>query len=69
MKGMESDYSCRILHGSLAGEREIDEQTFTALEILHERLEKVKSLGGTFANIEFSPAVMKLAKKNSMPVC
>jgi hypothetical protein len=69
MKEMESDYSCRIMRGSLAGDREIDEQTFTALEILQERLEKVKSLGGAFSNIRFSPAVMKLAKKSSMPVC
>ncbi len=62
---MESDYSCHIMNKSLNGERDIDEQTFTSLNILTERLEKVKSLGGMFADVEFSQNIRKLAKKRS----
>ena len=62
---MESDYSCHIMNKSLNGERDIDEQTFTSLDILTERLEKVKSLGGVFADIGFSQDISKLAKKRS----
>ncbi|MBW8001163.1 MAG: hypothetical protein FVQ80_03980 [Planctomycetes bacterium] len=62
---MESDYSCHIMNKSLNAERDIDGQTFTSLDILTERLEKVKSLGGIFAGIEFSMNVKKLAKKRS----
>jgi len=67
---MESDYSCHIMNKSLNGERDFDEQTFTSLDILTERLEKVKSLGGVFADIEFSRNIRKLAKKkNKVALC
>ncbi len=67
---MESDYSCHIMNRSLNGERDVDKQTFTSLDILQERLGKVKSLGSGFADIEFSPHMTTLTrKKNKVALC
>lgn len=68
MIGAESNH-CQIVERSLAGERAIDEQTYASLEILTERLERLKKLGKNFSNIAFSSAVKKLAKqKEAMAV-
>jgi len=62
---IEADLNhCRIVQNSLTGERSVDEQTFASLAILTERLQHLKKLGETFANIEFSPAVKKLKSQN-----
>ena len=61
MIGMESNH-CRILSDSLTGARQVDEHTYTALDELFERLEKVKRLEGAFAGISFSPEVEALQK-------
>ena len=51
---------CRIVAGSLNGERDVDEHTFAALAILCERLERLKKLDGAFAGVSFSPDVEAL---------
>ncbi len=51
---------CRIVAGSLAGKREVDEQTFTSLAVLGERLEGLKGRNKVFSGVEFSAAVEKL---------
>jgi hypothetical protein len=56
---------CEVVTNSLKGTRAIDEQTFASLEVLNDRLERVKKLGGKFANVEFSPAVENLRKQSS----
>jgi hypothetical protein len=56
---------CEVVKESLNGARAIDEQTFASLEVLNDRLERVKKLGGKFANISFSPAVENLMKQSS----
>ncbi len=56
---------CRIVAGSLVGEREVDERTFSSLSILRERLERLKTIDGTFSGIEFSPAVEELQEQKS----
>jgi hypothetical protein len=69
MIGTESNH-CKIVEKSLRGEREVDEQTFASLAVLAERLERLKSIGGAFAKIEFSSAVRDLArKKGKVAVC
>ncbi len=50
----------QVVAASLAGEREVDEQTFASLSVLEERLERLKQRGGIFSGIEFSPAVQQL---------
>jgi len=59
MIGTDSNH-CRIVAGSLVGEREVDERTFSSLSILRERLERLKKIDGTFSGIEFSPEAEKL---------
>jgi len=60
---------CRIVSGSLAGERAIDEQTFASLAILSERLNRLKNLDKVFSGIRFSPHVKKLqAQRNTVPI-
>lgn len=67
MIGMDSNH-CRIVAGSLVGEREVDERTFSSLSILRERLERLKKIDGTFSGIEFSPAVEELQKRKNKVV-
>ena len=50
----------RLVAGSLAGEREVDEQTFASLAVLSERLEQLKGRNEAFAGVEFSDAAKKL---------
>lgn len=59
MIGMDSNH-CRIVAESLAGRREVDEQTFDALAALGQKLEQLKRLDGIFSRVEFSPDVEKL---------
>ena len=69
MIGMDSN-NCQIVSDSLNGQREADEQTFASLEILTERLERLKKHGKAFSNIEFSSHVEQLANcKTSVAVC
>ena len=67
---METDSShCRMVAESLAGNREVDEQTFAALAILDERLERLKKLDSAFNAITFSSDVEKLrTRRNAVTV-
>ncbi len=62
MIGMDSNH-CRIVTESLAGKRKVDDQTFSSLAILSERLDRVKKLDYVFAGVSFSPEAQKLQKK------
>jgi hypothetical protein len=64
MIGTDSNH-CRIVAGSLVGEREVDERTFASLAILGERLERLKEIDETYSGIEFSPDVQKLQRQNN----
>ena len=58
-----------IVAKSMAGQHPPDEQTYDALEILGERLRRVRSLGEAFAGIEFSSHVKSLRQRcNVLPV-
>lgn len=67
---MESDSNhCRIVAESLAGRREVDEQTFAALAILDEKLEQLKKLDSAFYEVAFSADVEQLRRrKNTVAV-
>jgi len=65
MIGTDSNH-CRIVAESLAGKRKVDEQTFASLEILDERLERLKSFGDTFSGVEFSPDAAKLLSRKNV---
>ena len=62
MIGMDSNH-CRIVTESITGKRKVDEHTFAAIDVLFERLERVKKLDDAFAGISFSPEVEKLQSK------
>lgn len=64
MIGMDSNH-CQIVEQSIAGERDVDEQTFASLAILSERLDRVRKLDKVFSNVKFSPAVRKLSKQRN----
>ncbi len=60
---------CHIVAETLAGNRQIDEQTFAALAILDEKLERLKKLDSTFCDVAFSPDVEILrSRKNVVAV-
>jgi hypothetical protein len=68
MIGTDSNH-CRIVTESLAGKREVDEQTFASLTILEERLERLKRVNGIFSGVAFSPDAEKLlSQKNTVAV-
>jgi hypothetical protein len=65
---MDSNH-CKIVGKSMSGEREIDEQTFASLEILGERLERLKDLDPVFDVVTFSPNICELkASKKAVTV-
>ncbi len=55
----------QVVAASLAEDAVADENTMACLDILTERLERVKQLGGAFAGIGFSSGVKKLQASNS----
>jgi len=59
----------RIVAGTLAGERDLDGQTFAALAVLTERLERLKEHNKAFSGVAFSSAVEELqARKSALTV-
>lgn len=56
---------CQIAADSLMGDRSTDEQTFTSISILADRLQNVRKLHHTFIGIEFSPHVQALIEQES----
>jgi hypothetical protein len=68
MVGMDLNHY-RIVEQGLTGERAVDEQTLASLEVLTERLERLKKLDKAFAGVEFSSAVRKLkARRDAVAV-
>jgi len=59
---MDTNYF-QVLRDSVAGRRRVDEQTFASMEILSERLERLKQLDKSFAKVTFSSSVKRLAKQ------
>jgi hypothetical protein len=53
-----------LVKESLSGRREIDEHTFASLEVLRERMERLKQLDKSFSRIGFSPFVRRLARQH-----
>lgn len=54
----------QIVARTLAGERSVDEQTHASVAVLAERLERLKSHGGLFAGIEFSPDLQRMRERS-----
>ncbi len=66
---MQTDVDhCQIVADSIVGRRTTDEQTLASLTILTDRLERLKQMGGSFADIALSPDIRKLAKKSRTAV-
>ena len=59
---MESNY-CRIVNESLSGERDVDENTFAALAVLSDRLERLRKIDVALTGVEFSPYVDSLVNQ------
>jgi hypothetical protein len=55
------DNNFDIVSKSLAGAREVDEQTQASLAILSERLESLKRMSGLFDGVMFSSHVQQLS--------
>jgi len=56
---------CGIVAESLAGKRQVDEQTFASLAVLGERLERLKERNEMFCGVAFSSAVETLQARRS----
>lgn len=54
---------CQVVARTLTGQKPIDEQTHASLSVLTGRLERLRSHGGLFSAIEFSPDVQKLKRR------
>jgi hypothetical protein len=55
----------QIVKDAVAGHREVDEQALAAMSVLGDRLERIKSLGGSFSSVGFSSDVEKLQRYKS----
>lgn len=62
MIGMDSNH-CRVISESIAGKRDVDEQTFVSMGALYERLERLKKFDCSFAGVSFSSDVEKLQSR------
>ncbi|HEG43777.1 MAG TPA: hypothetical protein ENH94_07005 [Phycisphaerales bacterium] len=51
----------KVVNESLSGQRAVDEDTFSSVAVLAERLERLKRTSNIFANITFSPQAEELA--------
>ena len=51
----------KVVNESLSGQRAVDEDTFSSVAILAERLERLKKTSSIFADITFSPQAEELA--------
>ena len=51
----------KVVNESLSGQRAVDEDTFSSVAVLAERLERLKRTSSIFANITFSPQAEELA--------
>jgi len=56
---------CGIVAESLAGKRQVDEQTFASLAVLGERLERLKERNEMFCGVAFSSAAERLQARRS----
>ena len=57
---------CKVVSQSLAGERPTDEQTFTSINLLAERLQTVQKVHRRLIDVEFSPQVQALIEQESL---
>ena len=62
MFNMEQDH-CKIVLDSLTGKTATDEQTFTSINILAERLDNVRKLHRSLIDVELSPYVSELTEQ------
>jgi hypothetical protein len=54
-----------VVQESLDGVRAVDEDTYAAIAILGDRLERLKKMDGVFEGVGFSPAVKRLCRQRS----
>ena len=65
MMTIETDH-CQTVTKSLSGERSTDEQTFSSVAVLSNRLDQLKKMHRVFVDIEFSPEVQALSQQEIM---
>ena len=53
----------KIVTESLAGGRSVDEETFSSVAVLAERLDRLKKNSSVFSNVSFSPELEELAER------
>ena len=53
----------KIVTESLAGSRSVDEETFSSVAVLAERLDRLKKTSSVFSNVSFSPELEELAER------
>ncbi len=62
MIGKDSNH-CQVVSESIAGKRKVDDSTFVSIDVLGEKLERLKKFDSMFAGISFSPYVEKLQSR------
>ena len=61
------DRHCQVVGASLTGKRPVDEQTYTSVAVLSERLERLRQ-SPLFAGVTFSPQVKRLRRHSEVAV-
>ena len=56
----------QVVTDTLTGHREVDESVLEAMAVLDDRLERVRSFGGSFARIGFSSEAVHLLHDKSL---
>jgi hypothetical protein len=59
---IDCDYF-KIVTESLTGSRSVDEETFSSVAVLAERLDRLKKTSGIFSDVSFSPELEELAER------
>ena len=65
MSTLQIDH-CEVVAGSLSGERVADEQTFSSIAVLSDRLEQLRKMHRAFVDVDFSPEVQALSEQEMM---
>ena len=56
----------QILSDTVAGNRQIDDNSLVAMAVLNDRLERLKNVSSLFDNVEMSPFVQKVVAEESV---
>jgi hypothetical protein len=61
-----ADEHLRIVKEAVEGKRDVDERTLTAIEVLDERLQRLRKMDKIFDEVKFSSAVKRILTRQDL---